>query len=118
MDDHRAQAYRIRLTDRLVYFSLNHPSFLMIYERLLSRQANKESPMKSMTCNQLGGACDLVFSGDSFDDLAAQSQQHGKEMFGANDGPHMAAMGAMMEIMNSGEMDSWMAARQAEFDAL
>ncbi len=74
--------------------------------------------MKSMTCNQLGGACDLVFSGETFDDLAAQSQKHGKEMFGANDGPHMAAMSAMMEVMKSGEMDSWMTARKSEFESL
>jgi len=74
--------------------------------------------MKSMTCNQLGGACDLEFSGETFDELAAQSQQHGKEMYGENDAPHMAAMGAMMELMKSGEMDSWMAARKAEFDSL
>ena len=71
-----------------------------------------------MTCNQLGGACEQVFSGKTFEDLAAQSQQHGKVMFGANDGPHMAAMGAMMNIMKSGEMESWMAARKAEFEAL
>ena len=74
--------------------------------------------MKSMTCNQLGGACELVFTGDSFEDLAAQSQKHGKEMYGANDGPHIAAMSKMMELMKSGEMDSWMSARKAEFEAL
>lgn len=74
--------------------------------------------MKSMTCNQLGGACEEVFTGESFDELAAQSQQHGKEMYGANDASHMAAMAAMMEIMKSGEMDAWMAARKAEFEAL
>ena len=74
--------------------------------------------MKSMTCSQLGGACELLFSGETFDNLAAQSQQHGKEMFGANDADHMAAMNSMMELMKSGEMDSWMAARKAEFDAL
>ena len=74
--------------------------------------------MKSMSCNQLGGACEQIFSGETFDDLAAQSQQHGKEMFGANDGPHMEAMSKMMELMKSGEMDSWMAARKAEFEAL
>ncbi len=74
--------------------------------------------MKSMTCIQLGGACEQLLSGETFDDLAAQSQQHGKEMFGANDGPHMVAMGAMMELMKSGEMDAWMAARKAEFEAL
>lgn len=74
--------------------------------------------MKSMTCNQLGGACDIVFTGETFEDLAGQSQQHGKEMFGANDGPHMQAMSRMMELMKSGEMDAWMSARKAEFDAL
>jgi hypothetical protein len=74
--------------------------------------------MKSMTCKELGGACEQIFSGESFDQLAAQSQQHGREMFGANDAPHMAAMSAMMELVKSGEMDSWMASRRAEFDAL
>ena len=74
--------------------------------------------MKSMTCNQLGGACDQVFTGDTFDDLAVQSQKHGKEMYGANDGPHMASMDTMMELMKSGGMDSWMSARKAEFEAL
>lgn len=74
--------------------------------------------MRSMICSQLGGACELVFSGETFDELAAQSQQHGKEMFASNDAPHMAAMSKMMELMESGEMDSWMAARKAEFEAL
>jgi predicted small metal-binding protein len=74
--------------------------------------------MKSMKCNQLGGACEQIFSGETFDELASQSQQHGKEMFGANDGPHMEAMSKMMELMKSGEMDAWMAARKAEFEAL
>jgi predicted small metal-binding protein len=74
--------------------------------------------MKTMTCNQLGGACDAEFSGTSFDELAAQSQQHGKEMFAANDAPHLEAMNKMMELMKSGQMDSWMADRKAEFDAL
>jgi hypothetical protein len=54
--------------------------------------------MKTMIYNQFGGACGLVFSGETFDDLAAQSQKHGKEMFGANDGPHMAAMSTMMKL--------------------
>jgi len=74
--------------------------------------------MKSMSCNQLGGACEQIFSGDSFDDLAAQSQQHGKEMLQANDAPHLAAMNKMMELMSAGGFDAWMAARKAEFEAL
>jgi hypothetical protein len=74
--------------------------------------------MKSMTCIQLGGACAQVFSGETFEDLAAQSQLHGKEMFGANDAAHIEAMNAMMELMKSGGMDSWMDARKAEFEAI
>ena len=74
--------------------------------------------MKSMTCNQLGGACDKVFTAATFEEIAALSQQHGKEMFGAQDAAHMAAMNEMMTIMQNGKMDEWMNARKAEFDAL
>ena len=74
--------------------------------------------MKSMTCNQLGGACDKVFTAATFEEMAALSQQHGKEMFGAQDVAHMAAMNEMMAIMQNGKMDEWMNARKAEFDAL
>jgi len=74
--------------------------------------------MKSMTCNQLGGACDKVFTAATFEEMAALSQQHGKEMFGAQDAAHMAAMHEMMAIMQNGKMDEWMNARKAEFDAL
>lgn len=73
--------------------------------------------MKSMTCNQLGGACDLVFSANTFHELAHLSQEHGKELFQANDAPHQEAMRKMMLLMESGEMESWMAARRAEFEA-
>ena len=82
------------------------------------QRRRNEDILKSMTCVQLGGACDLVFSGETFDDLAAQSQQHGKEMFGKNDQPHILAMNKMMEVMNSGQMDAWMSARKAEFEAI
>ena len=74
--------------------------------------------MKSMSCAQLGGACEVVFNGNTFEELAAQSQQHGKEMFGSNDAPHIEAMSKMMEIMKSGQMESWMSERRSEFEAL
>ena len=74
--------------------------------------------MKAMTCNQLGGACDKVFTAATFEEIAALSRQHGKEMFGAQDAAHMAAMNEMMAIMQNGKMDEWMNARKAEFDAL
>ena len=71
-----------------------------------------------MTCKQLAGACDLVFTANTFEEIATQSQQHGKEMFSADDGPHIAAMEQMMELMKSGAMDAWIADRKADFDAL
>lgn len=74
--------------------------------------------MKTMTCGQLGGACELEFTANTFDEIAGMSQQHGKEMCGANDAAHIAAMTAMMELMKSGQMDAWLVARKAEFEEL
>ena len=37
--------------------------------------------MKTMTCNQLGGACDKEFSANSFDEMAKMSKEHSMEMF-------------------------------------
>lgn len=48
--------------------------------------------MKSMTCNQLGGACDKVFRANSFEEIAEQSKKHGIEMFQKGDKPHLEAM--------------------------
>lgn len=74
--------------------------------------------MKTMTCLQLGGACDLAITGETFEEVARMSQNHGTEMFAANDPSHMEAMNKMMEIMNLGGMDLWMNERRAEFDRL
>ena len=70
-----------------------------------------------MTCNQLGGACNQEFTADTFEAIAALSQEHGKAMFAMNEAAHMAAMSQMMELMKTGGMESWMAARRAEFEA-
>ena len=45
--------------------------------------------MKKMTCKQLGGACDIEFLGESFDDIASQSKKHGMEMFQKGDVAHI-----------------------------
>lgn len=34
-----------------------------------------------MTCKQLGGACDIDFWSESFEEIAKQSKKHGMEMF-------------------------------------
>ena len=37
--------------------------------------------MKTMTCSQLGGACDKEFQAETFEEMAELSKQHGMEMF-------------------------------------
>lgn len=75
--------------------------------------------MKTMTCRQLGGACDQKFSGNTFDEIAAQSKKHGMEMFQKGDKAHLAAMQEMQKLMASPEsMQSWMASKRKEFEAL
>jgi len=37
--------------------------------------------MKTMTCKQLGGACDQTFQANTFEELTELSKQHGMEMF-------------------------------------
>ena len=72
--------------------------------------------MGKFSCRQLGGACDLVFEADTFDEIAIQSKNHGKEMLDAGDEPHVAAMNEMMTIVSEGGFDEWQKARREEFD--
>ena len=77
--------------------------------------------MKTMTCNQLGGACDMEFHANTFDDISEMSKKHGMEMFQKNDEPHLQAMHKMRELMQSPEsnrMQEWLSSKRAEFDAL
>jgi hypothetical protein len=75
--------------------------------------------MKTMTCNQLGGACDKEFHADAFEEIAEMSKQHGMEMFQKQDEAHLKAMNKMQELMkNPGEMEKWFEAKRKEFEAL
>ena len=75
--------------------------------------------MKTMTCKQLGGACDQEFKGDSFEEIARQSKQHGMEMFQKGDAAHITAMNAMRDKMkNPDDMRKWMEEKQREYEAM
>jgi len=75
--------------------------------------------MKKMTCLQLGGACDKVFTANTFEEMAALSKQHGIEMFQAGDQAHLTAMGEMKKMMETpGAVKEWFDAKRKEFDAL
>jgi len=75
--------------------------------------------MKTMTCKQLGGACEKTFTADSFEEIAEQSRQHGMQMFQQADQAHLKAMNDMREQMKDGKaMQAWMDQKKKEFDSL
>lgn len=75
--------------------------------------------MKTMTCKQLGGACDKQFYANSFEELAGMSKQHAMEMFQKKDAAHLSAMNDMQELMKKPEvMKEWFENKQKEFEAL
>ncbi len=75
--------------------------------------------MKTMTCKQLGGACDEKLQASTFEEMAEQSKNHGMNMVQKGDASHIAAMAAMMEKMQDSEaMKTWMQEKKQEFDSL
>lgn len=47
--------------------------------------------MKTMTCQQLGGPCDIAFRGENADDIIKQQDQHLKDMVAKGDDVHKPA---------------------------
>jgi hypothetical protein len=75
--------------------------------------------MKIMNCKQLGGACDLEFEANTFEEMAELSRKHGMTMVQKGDPEHLEAMNQMRELMQSPEdMQQWMEAKRQEFEAL
>ena len=74
--------------------------------------------MKTMTCQQLDGACDQAFHANSFEEIAEQSKKHGMEMFQKADEKHLQAMKEMQALMKTpGAMQEWFENKRKEFDA-
>ena len=75
--------------------------------------------MKTMTCKQLGGACDEIFRAKSFEEIAEMSKQHGMEMFQKKDEAHLCAMNKMQTLMKTpDEMEKWFELKRNEFENL
>lgn len=75
--------------------------------------------MKTMTCRQLGGACDQEFHAETFEEMAEMSKQHGMEMYQRQDPGHLKAMEEMQELMKDPEkMKKWFESKQREFEEL
>jgi hypothetical protein len=75
--------------------------------------------MKTMTCKQLGGACESEFKANTFEEIAELSKKNGMEMFQKKDAAHLEAMGAMKSLMESPEaMQAWFQNKRQEFEVL
>jgi hypothetical protein len=75
--------------------------------------------MKTMTCKQLGGACDEAFQANTFEEIAEKSKRHGMEMFQKGDESHLKAMNDMQELMKSPDaMNKWYEEKRNEFNSL
>ncbi len=75
--------------------------------------------MKTMRCDQLGGACYKKFSAETFEEIGEMSKKHGMEMAEKGDEGHIKVMKEMMELMNAPEaMKEWLEKKRKEFDAL
>ena len=75
--------------------------------------------MKTMTCSQLGGACDAQFRAATFEEISQLSKQHGREMFDKRDEGHMKVMQEMQKLMKDPKgMQEWMEGKRREFEAL
>jgi hypothetical protein len=51
--------------------------------------------MKTMTCKQLGGPCDLPLHGDTADEVIKAQDKHLNEAVSAGDNTHESALKAM-----------------------
>ena len=75
--------------------------------------------MKTMTCSQLGGACDMKFHANTFEEMAELAKAHGMEMFQTGDEMHLQAMSKIQILMQSPEdMQAWFESKRQEFEAL
>jgi len=64
--------------------------------------------MKTMTCKQLGGACNTKFHANSFEEMAELSKKHGMEMFQKGDKDHLETMNEMKKMMQTTDsMKTW-----------
>ncbi len=75
--------------------------------------------MKTMTCRQLGGACEQGFHANTFEEMAELSRQHAMEMIQKQDAAHLDAMQKMQELMkNPEEMNRWFESKRKKFESL
>ena len=75
--------------------------------------------MKTMTCRELGGACEQAFSAETFEAIAEQSKTHARQKLAERDPDHLQAMQEMAELMQvPDQLEAWMNEKRRLFDSL
>ena len=75
--------------------------------------------MKTMTCKQMGGPCDVPFHGNSADDVIKAQDKHLKEMAANGDEAHKDALAQMQaRWKNPFKGMGWYMKTQKDFAAL
>ncbi len=75
--------------------------------------------MKTMTCRQLGGACDLALRGETADEVIQSQDKHLKEIVAGGDEAHREALAEMKKRWkNPIKGMGWYKATKREFAAL
>ncbi|MEG3755082.1 hypothetical protein V5290_11005 [Psychromonas arctica] len=75
--------------------------------------------MKTMTCRQLGGACEQSYQGDTLQDLLEQNKLHMVEMMMQQDEQHIEASRKVKALMQDIEASKvWYANKQKLFNEL
>lgn len=73
--------------------------------------------MKTMTCKQMGGACEEKFSAETFAEMVELSKKHGMEMFQKGDEAHLQVMAELKELMQKpGAIEEYIAKKKQAFD--
>jgi len=86
---------------------------------ILTKSKDNILKLKSMTCKQLGGACDTIFQADTFEEMAELSKKHGMEMLQKQDEAHITAMHQMQELIKQpGAMEKWFESKRKLFELL
>ncbi len=73
--------------------------------------------MKKTTCNALRGACDVIITGSTPEEMGNNSKKHVMEMVAAGDQAHLTAIEDMKKLSPE-EQQKWYQEFLASFDSL
>jgi hypothetical protein len=71
--------------------------------------------MKKLTCRDLGGPCDAVINGSSFEEIGRKSKEHVMEQIQKGDEAHVAAANSMRSATQE-QQQAMMAKFKQTFD--